>query len=242
MGTLGKKIPPSTKRKIPSRLPHFKLPGYVPTEGLVGCWLPFVGEGDTLKDYSGEGNDGTLNGPTWIYDSHFGWVLDFDGVDDYVEVSGLQTVSPAHLTYSAWIKTLDSGTNSIYYKEEGGPWHHLTIGTVNPGDIRFTATDSSTTVDLDTSANLDDGNWHHVVGTYDGSTMRVYIDGEEVNSDSTLSGDLSYAEDDIPTIGSRMGSTNFFNGTIDEVRIYDRALSENEISRHFEKTRVLYGV
>jgi len=124
MGVLGKKVPPPTKRRIPSRLPYFKVPGYIPTEGLMGCWLPFVGEGNLLKDYSGNGNDGAINGPTWTYDPRWGWILDYDGTNDYVDCG--TDVSPTDaITVLAWAY-LDAETGDYDYiaaKEESNwPW------------------------------------------------------------------------------------------------------------------------
>ncbi len=80
-----------------------------------------------------------------------------------------------------------------------------------------------------------DLNWHHIVGTYDGTIMKIYADGELVDS-YTVSGSI-ISKPSFPVILGTSQNIYYFNGLIDEVRIYNRALSAEEIKRHYEMSK-----
>ncbi len=169
--------------------------------------------------------------------------MDFDGTEyitagllsEYISLS-----APTSFTVSAWIKTTDNG--GISKGVIGSASTSLSSGlnfTIYSGEITFgVVTSWPTSRIITTNANVNDGNWHHVVGTYDsegdasGNTLYLYIDGTQVGSNTGNRG--GYAFDNYPLfIGARGEGTNasgYFNGQIDEVAIFNRALNTTEIA------------
>jgi len=236
---------PSPKRgwiREPRRMPIKVVPSYIGDDGIVGNWLFYNGGGDVLRDFSRNGNHGTINGAVWR-DGPFGWSLYFDGVDDWVEIPddpSLDITEP--VSWGGWARTeTESGIPLIMSKSDGS--NYVTF------DIRI---DYGTLV---TSGGFYDGTWHRAAYgwvpssgewhfyfvTYDGSTIRLYVDGVEVGTHDTTAawptGTGSLA------IGRyEWGGSNYIDGTAKSVRIYDRALSASEISRKFEEMRGIFGV
>jgi hypothetical protein len=185
---------------------------------LVGYWKFDEGSGNKAYDSSGYGNDGTINGiPHWVT-GRVGTALYFDGFTSSVEIPNSESLSMTEqITIEAWTNmSTDSSIggsivgkttflNSAYFLRE-----------VNGGQIYWYGSDPN---------SPPAGEWHHIAATYDGTIYKCYIDGE-------LSGekDWGYAstipENELPvTIG---GS---FDGMIDEVKIYDHALSGDDIHK-----------
>ena len=207
------------------------------TNGLVGYWS-FDGKdmaGNTAYDRSGQGNNGTLtSGPTRAI-GKIGQGLSFDGVDDYVDAGDTASLSiSGAITISAWIKLNGAVQSNRIASKSGGVadrgyeltieadyTFHLYLGGVSPaGDFNTTGT----TV---LSANR----WYHVVGVYNPSVEgKVYLDGivEATNTTSVPSSQLT------PAVNFNIGrrtTGSYFPGLIDDVRIYNRALSADEIKR-----------
>jgi len=202
------------------------------TLGLRGLvlWLKFnEGSGSVAKDSSFYNNHGTIYGATWT-DGKFGKALSFDGVDDYVKINSLtpiQNTSINKFTFVAWVKYI-SDTGTVQQIFEG----RTSTGEIYiEGDfptLNFVITDDSGT-EHEISTSLTGGLkvWYHIVGTYDGNVQRLFINGEEVAS-------ASWSNTFTITTGISLGKdyeadVQYFNGIIDEVRIYNRALSEEEI-------------
>src|SRR3989344_1508293 len=212
------------------------------TNGLVGYWS-FDGQdmaGDKAYDRSGNNNTGTLTSGPKRSVGKVGQALSFDGSNDYVNAGSaavLGNLSP--MSVSAWIKPSSSGgTGVIVAKDWTGGWifyflkSGLGINTLAfqknfTPDLRRHA--ANNTVSLDT--------WQHVVLTWDGSNnasgVLMYKNGAEVSSyASDQNGGGSAASD--ANLDFKIGMSNNgdpFNGLIDEVRIYNRALNADEIKR-----------
>jgi len=99
---------------------------------------------------------------------------------------------------------------------------------VNGGEFLIKSGASTSTVD--SSVSVTDGKWHFMSATYDGTTMRIYVDGVQTGSGTSFSGNLPTQSGNV-RVGADYQSTpgNFFTGSLDEVRIYNRALSASEI-------------
>ena len=189
--------------------------------------LVFGWHGDSLIDYA-SGRTVTANGGVNAggVSGYFGGGTQFDGVDDWFNgsFSGIQNI----FSISYWIKTTNNDTSkgvagfttSTGMRKEV----YMSSGKIRMFYNNYYAITSGTSVN--------DGNWHYVVGTYDGTTPLVYIDG--VNNALGSATSVTVSTPNIFRIGQIMlaagGSLYFFNGTIDEVHIWNRALSDEEVS------------
>ena len=197
----------------------------------VGWWKLDEGNGNTVAiDSSSNGNNGSLTNMTgneWA-EGKIGGALEFDGDNDYVDIGDNSVFDiTGNITLAAWIK-VDSFTKNyaiIVCKGDANGW---SIGrNSSTSYLIFTcSTDRTNTVTGNTA--VDDGQWHHVAGVYNGSTMYLYLDGEVDNSKS-LSGAITTNAYNVYIGKSDEHPNSWWNGLIDDVRIYDRALSEEEI-------------
>ena len=214
---------------------------------LAGDWPFDEGSGTTAADVSGYGNNGTLSGGVQWVPGHRGTALAFDGATGNVRVADAPSLEPAAITVQAWVKLLGNSGNGNpgnykYIVAKGG--FGCTTGayglyTGPNGGLMFYVDHSdgvNYTQSPDAGTGVWDGNWHFVVGTYDGSAVRLYVDGNEVGTGTPNSGPLAYSG---PTssdlyIGHYEGCTGLdFNGTIDEPKIWDRALSPQEVQAQY---------
>jgi len=196
-----------------------------PGPGSVGYWSFDEGGGDKAFDGSGNGNDGTLNNMDdndWV-DGRFGKALEFDGDDDSVGTSDIDL--SGDFTIEAWIKpeTLAGANRHIVVKGSSYYfyWDMGTLEWIGTYDGAWTAKArwGSTTT----------GEWMHIVGVDNGTNLTLYVNGTEV--DSAPSGSVG-SNDKITYIGAYLGIGGPFNGIIDEVSIYNRALTPYEVYNH----------
>jgi hypothetical protein len=200
---------------------------------LVVHWGLDEGSGSVAHDLSGNGNDGTLNGdPTWTA-GKTGSGIDCDGIDDYIEVS---RVIQDDFTLMAWIKTdttgLELGTQG--YEGSGLIWSDV-AGVANDFILAVLGTKLSFFCgNPDTSVNSDrdvvTGQWVHVaaVRNQQDQQISIYIDGEHENTLGHANSNPLNAHDVIAVGGNTLDS-RYYTGLIDEVRIYDHALTGIEI-------------
>jgi len=206
------------------------------TNSLVGLWS-FNGpdiDGNEAIDRSGNGNNGTITGATPI-NGKVGQALDFDGVDDYIVGTGYEY---SIYTMSAWIKvsgTISNWKGIVAYTDSSGNRREIGLNGSGTPIIVYGSQKYKTSLGSD----LDDNAWHYVVGTYDGSTAQLYIDGVSVSLGSEGTGGAA-AGTNIMWIGRLIPSTenNYrFTGKIDEVRIYNRVLTAQEVLRLYNLGR-----
>jgi hypothetical protein len=199
---------------------------------LVAYWTLDEGSGNMVYDTSGNNNNGTINGATWC-DGKYGKALQFNGQDNYVEVPSSDSLEiDENVTIAAWINWIDAGDTWLGILANGqqnGPWENYGL-FVNRSSrfLYFTLSLNGGHVVQQTSNDVIVPNeWVHVCASWDGSKARIYINGQ-MKLETAQSGTL------VPTglplrIGHRNGSPHYFNGTIDEVRVYNHALTESEI-------------
>jgi hypothetical protein len=198
---------------------------------LVGWWTFDEGGGRTALDWSGHGNHGAIQGnPVWVtgFDND-GNALDFDGLGDYVNCGNAAIFNiTEQITIAAWIKLekFEQEWQSIVTKGEDG-WR--IVMNKRQDQILFGCGDVA---ELAGTRSVNDGEWHHVLGLYDGSKIYVYVDGL-VDASQTATGTINtndlnvlIGETERPGEGPRQ-----WNGLIDDVRIYDKALTPEEIER-----------
>jgi hypothetical protein len=198
--------------------------------GLLGWWT-FDGK-DMLNgaavDKSGNGNTGTLftniATSTFYTTGQLGQAFKFDGVDDYVQTPSINGSSLTTISYSFWVKTkiatnitaLSWGTNTA-----------CVMGTVSSGKMNCYV-DGGSAGSATTATTINDGKWHHVVFTTSASAQTIYLDGAQ---SGTATETLS-APNSVVRIGRQQGgSTGYFNGSMDDARVYNRVLSASEVKQ-----------
>jgi len=195
--------------------------------GLVAAYSFEEASGSTTEDLSGHDNTGTLvSNPVRTDAGRFGRALLFNGSSSYVNVPHSESLNLTKtVTLMAWCNptvVTDSYRNLVYKPED---IYFLEGFTPVPNTPRFYGTFSS--ANLNATTRLQANQWTHVAGTYDGATMRLYINGVQVASRSQTGPVLTSTYD--LGIGGNSLNGQFFPGMIDEVRIYSRALSAAEI-------------
>lgn len=191
--------------------------------GLIAYW-PFDDSATLGSDAIGMSNLTSSGDAQATTGGRFGGGLLLDGDGDFLSgtVAGLPTGNSPY-TISAWFKTSTSGMGIVGWGNYGNTRQVNALRLAGNGLLNYWWG-----VDLFADAapdNILDDQWHHVAATYDGSTRRIYIDGVEKASDAQ--NNLSATAENF-----RIGSTNFaefFNGTLDEVSIYDNALTADEV-------------
>lgn len=219
-------------------------------DGLVAYWPMDDGSGDIALDATGNGHDGTLhNGTLWeMADARNGdAAVNLDGEDDVIEIEPFDVIGGG-ITLAAWVRPDDFGTSDARIISKATEWgtndHWWMLSTIDGNHVlRFrlkTNDGQDTALLIATSGGLEAGKWQHVAATWDGSDMRLYQDGEEV--DSMAKGGTAVATDDNVSVGIGSQPLNAFNadpnhaklpfdGLIDDVLVYNRALNEDEIKQ-----------
>jgi len=210
---------------------------------VKGSWHFDEGSGTTANDDSGNDNDGTIYGASWV-DGKYGKALSFDGVNDYVDCGNDTSLNFGTGAFSVelWIKVLTNdntwhnliskkyGYNSFYigwqvwldFRTSGAMQLRVNDGSANA--------DNTPTASGDLKTIIQDGNYHHLVYVNNGNgTVTFYLDGADKGTVSfSMTGSLNNTEP--LRIGVSTGGNAGLHSIKDEVRIYNRALSEEEIS------------
>jgi len=209
---------------------------------LVGHWKFDEGSGTIAYDSSGNGNDGTLQGdPQWVAGMIGSGALSFDGTDGYVEIGDDASLSLTDaLTITVWVKVSDLDT---YYflvckqpsgtARDGFPGNYEFRIQVNTGALQFghqeTEGEQYTFYTSDSSIAVEQ--WYHIaVAVTNGGLVEFYIDGVAAGS-AEQSTNFGVLNDKPVRIGGRTDLYSYFNGLLDDIRLYDRALSQAEIKK-----------
>ncbi len=214
--------------------------------GLVGYWSMDEGSMTRAGDGSEQGNHGTLNGGvSWVDGKVGSKSLQFDGVDDSVSIPNSASLNPTYISVSAWIKTSTTGVmQQIVAKDQARSDYAITnrvwqfrVNTSNK--LEFIPFNATTNANVVGNTTVTDGRWHHVMGTWDGSFVNLYVDGVSDVAPTAFSGSLRTGQtnpvyigcDDLDNAGAQK---DFFTGSIDEVRIYNYALAQAEITKIYQ--------
>lgn len=180
---------------------------------------------------------GVLSGNVAWSAGRFQGGLAFDGTNGVVEVADSDALESPSVSVSAWVRSDGSPGSYRYIVAKGGNGcctGSYGLYTGAGGGIAFYVATSQTTyaVSPDGGTGIWDGKWHNVVGTFDGSMVRVYVDGRQVGDGSPDSAPIQYgmpSGNDL-AIGNYPWCTGLgFAGNIDEVKVFDRALSPGEL-------------
>ncbi|MCD6346383.1 MAG: LamG domain-containing protein, partial [Bacteroidales bacterium] len=215
-------------------------PGACITYGLVGYWSFDEGTGTIAYDSTNNNNDGTIYGATWV-EGRFGSALSFDG-NDYVDVGDVGVSEGNAFTIEAWFRS-SAGKSCPTIYSEGTPANWPTnliilYGPETDDHVRVWHRDGSGTGGtlLEGGTSLNDNAWHHVAYVQRALNDReLYVDGLSVDTDSTSLSALSVTNAYIGANNNNGSMTQFSDDVIDEVRIYNRALSATEIRYHYNR-------
>jgi hypothetical protein len=200
--------------------------------GLVAAYGFEEGQGTVVGDSSGLNNVGTRSGATWVTGGRFGKALSFDGVNDIVTVNDSDSLDVSvGMTLEAWVNPRSLGQfSTILMKEQFNDVAYvLYANTQYFGEVA-----DRPSVEIKTSANIHTAHtlqlplntWTHVAATYDGKELRLYINGSAVLT--AVTGPIVQSSREL-RIGGNLVWGEYFDGLIDEVRIYNRALTAQEI-------------
>jgi hypothetical protein len=202
---------------------------------LVGWWRLDEGSGTIATDFSGQGNDGTLQGdPAWVA-GYLGMALEFDGVDDYVDVPHSESLTASdEVTVMAWINTPRHGGPGTEQWQgiiaKGNSTRSYSFYTYQPGTLHFSVTSGGAYVGPVSTTQVPLNEWVHVCAMVINGQQQFYINGEDAGisgSGIQLPGD---ADMDNVNIGrTQEGNTRCFLGMIDDPRIYMRGLTQEEV-------------
>lgn len=219
--------------------------------GLLGYWIMNEGGGIRVDDISGTGHSMTMGTNTgsqifttggdtakWV-GSPFGGCLKFDGVDDCIKNLLTDWYQGSRMTLSVWINSNDFSqlkTVVDHRARSGGPGgqaEQFSLFTNSTGNIRWMfSTDNGNSLNVDNvgATTMVTGKWYHIVGTYDGINSKCYLNGR-LDGTVAASGDLGANVTNAGLLIGADGETagRYFNGSIDEVRMYNRALSNEEV-------------
>lgn len=196
---------------------------------LVAHWTFDEGTGSIAHDSAGT-NHGAITGAEWTT-GQIGSALDFNGTGDYISISPDANLSVEYITMSAWVKAHDPdppGNNHILHRKmtkdatyvlylKDNRWKAC-IRLQGPSMFKAVVSDAPPTTE-----------WTHLCATYDGNGLRLYVNGELQSDIYTISGQIDTDNPGPLAIGTHPDGQSFFGGIIDDVRIYDRALTAEEI-------------
>jgi hypothetical protein len=206
---------------------------YGSDQGQVAYWNFDEGKGNALQDLSGHDNHGEIRGATWVK-SGAGYALSFDGVDDYVDCGNgpsLDITGP--ITLQAWVKptAANQGEPGIVGKffESYAFTYYSTA--------HFYISSGGNNVQGPLKVNV----WTHIAASFDGQTMRIYLNGEEWGTKKSKFTTVNHGKNFLmgcivgnPTSADRsLRGTAFFPGLIDGVRVHNRVLEHEEVVKYY---------
>jgi hypothetical protein len=207
----------------------------------VGWWKFDENQGTTIYDASGNSSTGTLNGsgtPVWTT-GKYNTAIDFPANSDcsHVDMTNESLFDLTNaITVSAWIKSegFQDAWEAIVTKGDSA-WRLTRYNSTN--NVGFSTTGLSN-VDLQGTKNINDGNWHHIVGVYNGTTKYIYVDGK-LDTSTAATGSISTNNYNVSVSENLEVIGRCFNGTIDDVRIYNYAFSATQIRTLYNENSVL---
>jgi large repetitive protein len=201
------------------------------TAGLVAAYAFDEGTGGTANDNSGRGHPGALSNATWAAAGHSGAAVSFNGTNSWVTVADQADLRlTTGMTLEAWVKPASptTGWRTVVFKETSGGLSYDLTAYNNGGPpavgINTGGGDIATLGTAPLAVNV----WSHLAATYDGGTLKLYVNGVLASS-KAVTGALVSSTGPL-RIGGNAIWGEYFSGLVDDVRIYDRALTAAEIA------------
>ena len=233
------------KARIAKSLQFSQSVNHVLGAYAVGIWSFDEGSGTIARDASGYGNHGTIHGASYTSDTPHAivgrgqgkYALQFDGENDYVDCGNNASLAPSDISVEGWIygkgnaayAGVIQGAKGVGYNDG---YRVLYWPTSSKLAIQMNFGDASPRI-INSPTNFPTEKWHHFVATYDHAYIRLYINGVEQGTPIAETRNINWHG----TSNQRIGFAQwYFNGLIDEVRIYNRALSAEEVKIHYEQT------
>ena len=225
-----------------SNLVLTQIPTYIPQDGLVGWW-PFNGNANDESDYT---NDGIVYGATLTQDreGNLNTAYNFNGMSNYIEVFDDNSLDFTNsYSLSAWYRT----TNDFAYNQTilgkgndiGGSGYNMTVNSaiINYDNLQIQSgfnnglgfvEGSINGAAMTPSVDIYTTNWHHIVGTYDGNTAKLYIDGILMD---TIQIEFTLSISEQPLLFGNETHTlyRYFEGDIDDIGMWNRVLTDKEV-------------
>ena len=207
----------------------------------------YPGSGTTVTNLKNSSITGTMNGTT--FSSINNGVLDFDGTDDYIEIPDNTVLEPAeNITVSCWVNLTNGGhINGYYVSKVHTAGSSASYGIFKKQPYFFIQKSSGYVNSPQYGSSIVDAGWTHLVGTYDGSYARFYVNGIEVGNGTAGSGAIDYTAEK-----AYIGAFDYYTptsqvllpveGKISNVQIYNRALSAQEITQNYNALKSRFGL
>jgi hypothetical protein len=199
---------------------------------LVGYWNMNAASGELLNDTSGKNNNGKIDSAAWV-EGKFGNALNFNGINSCVKINDSLTISPSEITVACWVNYNIQQNGGIVTK-----FYDYGIYGPEGNFIKFVVWDGISSSSANFNKELvQTGIWHFIVGTYGLDRIpRIYLDGQLVGYGAPLTNGIRHTAS-TEYIGRRGdgGGADYFNGQIDDVRIYNRSLSAHEVTALFSQ-------
>jgi hypothetical protein len=214
--------------------------------GIAGLWHLDEPSGtsgaNSVVDRSGSGNDGEPSSVTFGAPGEFGSAATFNGSSSSISIADSSSLRPSNLSLSLWFQGGNQGGFITLLGKPGPAFSSYSVYTGASGGLTFyIGTTTAYYLSADAGAGVWDYRWHHAVGTYDGTYIRLYVDGALVGAPVMETTPIGYNTSSL-FIGNYDGGALFFNGSIDEVALWGRALSATEVLQLYRRgaNRVKY--
>jgi hypothetical protein len=200
-----------------------------PPAGLIAAYGFEEGVGTSIADATGKSHTGTLSGATWSAAGKNGKALSFDGINDWVTIADAHDLDLTNrMTLEAWVRAASlSGWNTVVMKEAAGKLVYALYANDNAPRPAVTMAIAGIDRSATGASAVPLNAWTHLAATYDGTTLRLYVNGVEALS-RAQTGNMTASTNPL-RIGGNGVWNEYFNGLVDDVRIYDRALTAAEI-------------
>ena len=224
--------PDGNNTKTSASLITVLSPFVTDTKGLVAAYNFEELNRSIIADASGLGNHGLLKEGVRVDVGRYGKALEFDGINDWITIPDSPSLDLSdRFTLEAWVKPLSTGPQSVLFKEQAKGSVYCLYASES-GNVPMSALNdgNADSIVAGTSA-LPVNEWSYLTSTYDGAVQRLYLNGVKV-AEKAQTGLVKDSRSPLRIGGNKIWG-DYFHGFIDEVRIYNRALNQAEITSDF---------